>query len=301
MANMNKFQRIYELDIETNDGKVINIRPPLTIEFEIVRNNLASANTGEFTIYNLNSDSRKRLFKDKFDLESWEKRANIGFRAIQFSAGYLNPGGTKMMPRIFNGDIRAAYSARERTEYHTRLECFDGGLDMAASKIAAPMKAGVTKNQLIQTLVNAYPRVEKKVISSLVGQVSTTKRGLVLFGTVAEILKELTNNKFYIDNKQAFILKDDEVIPGDYNIITADSGLIGTPRRADKFVELDLIFEPRIHVGQQIQLTAQTETVFNGVFKVTGVTHRGVISDAVSGECMTTISLLAGNAFKVVW
>lgn len=292
MAEFNKFQRSYRLDIETSTKEVLQIRPPLTLEFEVVRHNMASANTADFTIYNLNETSRKKLFKDRFDINA------ENFRAVQLYAGYSNSEGS-MMPRIFNGDLRSAFSTRERTEYQTRLECYDGGTDLMVTRISKSFNKNTTKSDFIQALINQFPNIEKKFIASVVTDAS--KRGNIAHGNVGEILKELTNNKFYIDSRQAFILHDNEVIPGGVQFINSESGLLGTPRRSDKFIELDMIFEPRIQVGQMITIESTTEKTFNGKFKVTGVTHRGIISDSMSGECSTTLSLLAGDQFKVVW
>ena len=50
---MSKFQRKYELTLETATGSTITITDPLTLEFSITRDTLASANTADFRIFNL--------------------------------------------------------------------------------------------------------------------------------------------------------------------------------------------------------------------------------------------------------
>ena len=52
-----------------------------------------------------------------------------------------------------------------------------------------------------------------------------------------------------------------------------------------------MIFEPRLQIGQFVRIKSQTETFYNGVYKVVGIEHSGIISDAQSGQCKTKVSL----------
>jgi hypothetical protein len=95
----------------------------------------------------------------------------------------------------------------------------------------------------------------------------------------------------------SYIIKDDEVVPGEVDEISSETGLIGTPRRSEGFVEMDLVFEPRIQVGQMLRVSSRTEPTFNRVYKVTGLVHRGTMSPRVPSICTTTVTLLWGQAF----
>ena len=52
-----------------------------------------------------------------------------------------------------------------------------------------------------------------------------------------------------------------------------------------------MIFEPRLQIGQFIDIQSKTETIYNGTYKVIGIEHSGTISDSQSGTCKTKVSL----------
>ena len=102
---LNKFNRQWQLKLETAEEEVVTLTSPLTVEFNIVRNTLASANTASFSVKNLSKETRDKIYKDLYDVET--------FRAIQFLAGYddLNPQAN--FPMLFNGTIKQAYNNRK--------------------------------------------------------------------------------------------------------------------------------------------------------------------------------------------
>ena len=55
-----------------------------------------------------------------------------------------------------------------------------------------------------------------------------------------------------------------------------------------------MIFEPRITVGQLVEIESSTASIFDGQFKVIGIHHAGIISGAVAGEARTTLNLFIG-------
>lgn len=285
-----KFGRTYKLLIETSDGNNIEVAYPITMEFTVVRHNLASTNTASLVIYNLSEDTRKKIYKDQYNISDR--------RAIQLYAGY-NDGTQMLLPMVFNGEIRSAYSTRRGPDVRTEIECFDGGFAMANSFSSQSIGQGATQAEIIARLAKDLQGVEgPPTIGNFLTQVA--KRGLAVFGNPAEILKQITNNNFYIDNQRAYILNKDEVVLGEVAVISSESGIIETPRRADTQVEVTIVFEPRIKVSQMISLESITEKNFVGIYKVVGFQHRGVISGATAGDCTTTVSLLSGNKFVPV-
>ena len=290
MGNATKFLKDYRLDIETNSGEIVHIEPPLTIEFEVTKNNGSQPNSANITIYNLGESIRSKLFKDDVDM------ADItSFRSIQMSAGYKFPA---IMSRIFNGSIRKAYSSREKTEYKTVIEGWEQLVETSASMVNFTVKPGATKEEILRLLIAKFPNIDGATIGTLVEGAST--RGQVLFGSAFEIIKELTNNKGYVDDNKFYVLRDDEVVPGTIEYVDAGTGLLGTPRRGQGMVEIDMIFEPRLKVGQQLSVITGTEKRFAGTYKVMGFTHRGMISAAMDSPCITTVMLWASGVFSTV-
>lgn len=284
-----KFNRSFNLSIEDSDNSFVVVPSKFTVEFTITRNNLSSTNTANFVIYNLGGDNRSRIYKDIWDMAT--------DRAIQFYAGYAS-SPADLLPRCFNGKIRRAFSHRQRTDWRTEIEAFDGTMPTDEVKINLP--AGTTKRASIEQVGQEMEGLNKKVT---VGQKFTdmAKRGISLIGNPMKLLTEITGNQAYVDDQAVYALDTTEVVLGDLRLIDGSVGILGTPRRGEAYVEIDMLFEPRLKPSQLIELKSTQEPRHNGVYKVTGFTHRGVISMSQSGECRTSVTLQKLDGYSVIY
>ena len=276
-----KFGRTYELSVETSDNEHVVITMPYTIEFDVKRQWLASANTSTIRIYNLGKDTRNRLYKDVYQTTTW--------RALQLRAGYEN----FPLPLIFNGNVQWCYSYRQGVDFVTEIFGYDGGFAMANGFSAMTLAAGQTQRQVLQKLVADLPNTYGTAIIGTFDQVAP--RGDVLFGNSWSLVNERSGGKCTIDNGQVKILNDSEVISGQIPLISSETGLLGSPMRADAVVETRLLFEPRLTLGQQVELRSTTNDYLNGQRKVMGISHRGKISPDTGGEAVTVASLGFGT------
>jgi hypothetical protein len=296
-----KFNRAYTLKIETNDFlNWLSIEKPFTVEFDIRKSTLASSNSGNFVIYNLNESHRRSLFKDYYDTDTRDPITDqFRFRSVQFYGGYKTDK-YEMLPRIFNGDLRSAYSFREGPDYRTELDCFEMSITRALGAIAKTLPAGATVAQAVLEIAKSLKNsgVKKAVIGSFLDQIS--QRKITLFGNPIDALQELVRNNFYFDGDTIFALNDNEVIPGEIVEINSDDGLLGTPKRSEGLIEFSMLFEPRIKIGQELILKSRTEPIYNGRYKVMGLNHRGTISESVCGDAITEVSLVMNQALKPV-
>ena len=275
-----KFGRKYTLAIEVAGGQRTEITLPLTIDFDVRRNSMSSANTANFRIYNLGERTRNLIYFDRYNISE--------FRAIQLRAGY-----DKFTPLIFNGTVRQAYSYREGVNMVTDVECYDGGFQMVNGFTSQTIGIGTTATEVVRSLAASLPGLSA---SPIVGAFNTiNKRGEVLFGNTWQIIGQKTGGLANIDNGQVKALQNNEVITGEITEISSSTGLLGSPKRSDALIEFDMIFEPRLTIGQVLELKSSTNRIFNGRYKVMGVQHRGTISDAVAGTAVTTVSLWLGT------
>lgn len=290
-----KFSPIYSLSIEINpDQKTgqaqsnLTIELPFTVDFSIQRNMLAASQTGTFRIYNLGDKTRNLIYKDRYAFND--------FRAIQFRAGYDDIG----KPMIFNGTVYQAYSFRDGVNMITVIEAYDGGYAMTNGNSLITIGSGVTFKEILSKLNNDLPLVAKNPI---IGDFpNVTKRGSVYAGNTWNYIVQTSNGLATIDNGQLKVLNPNEAFDGELPVITSESGLLGSPKRALTQIECEILFEPRLTVGQIVQLTSSTNELFNGLYKVNGFTHNGTISPAVAGSPrITNVSLWKGEeALKIV-
>ncbi len=271
---MNKFGRNYVLKVGTASGETLTIEPPLTIEFDITRNTLTSANVCQIRIYNLSTRNRNQL---RFNISNYGT-----FRQVVLKAGY---GGS--LATIFSGNISQAWSVREGVNFITQIECYDGGFAFVNGSTNTQFPSGVPQKTIIETLIETLPHVDSGVVGSYPG---VTARGNAYSGNTVSILQQLTGGGFFVDNGKANALGTNEYIgsTGGIVLINAKSGLLGTPVLESNIVHFDMLFEPNLTVGSLINLQSATESNFNGQYKVTAVKHRGMISEAVCGSVITT-------------
>ncbi len=288
-----KWQRYFQLRVQGNDGGVHEFRNPLTLEFRIIRHILSSSNTGTFRIYNLNQTTRGNIYRDKFNFTD--------IRTLSVQAGYST---TTPLPTIFNGNVKQAYSCREKgaVNFITEIQGYDIGFAMTKSfsnfTIAPPTLPVVTKQAVIDGLVSDMIKntpgavLKRGVIGTYTG---TYPRGRTVFGPTWDILQTETDKGCYIDNGRIYCLQNQEAFEGDIQVINSSTGLLSTPKRAETYMTIEILFEPRVVIGQRILLDSMSSPQFNGYYKVIGIEHAGIISDAVGGQCSTVLTLDLGN------
>lgn len=277
-----KFGRNYTLSIEVAKGQNITVALPYAIEFEINRNTLASSQTATFRIYNMAESTRDLIWKDQY---LWTQ-----FRAIQFSAGYGNT-----TPLVFNGTIKQAYSEHpEGTENAvTVIEAYDGGYQITNGLTNMTIAVGASAQQTIMTLAKSLPGITG---TPIVGSFPvTTKRGEVLFGNTWDMILKKSGGLGCIDNGQPKILNLNDTVTGTIPLIDASTGLLGAPKRTNAMITFDMLFEPRITIGQALALKSTFNSLLNGNYKVMGFTHRGKITDSGDPDkAKTTVNLWLG-------
>lgn len=289
-----KLGRRCQLQVEVNpkatgDGitmdaqNTLTIPQDLTVEFDITRTFQASTQTATFRILNLGLETRNLLQRDPF--------ATGDFRAIQFRAGYED----FPLALCFNGMVQKATSFRRGTELVTEITAYDGGLAAANGFTAKTIGSSMGIAELITELAKDLPRTRQDPIVGTFQK--STMRGTVLFGNTWSLIVQAANDELKlatIDNNRLITLGREEALASAIPLITSESGLLGTPRRTDTTLEFSMLFEPRMVLGQVLELQSRINEVYNGTYKVAGFTHRGVISPVVSGECITNVLLFVG-------
>lgn len=286
---MQKFDRNFILNVEGRDGEIHEFRMPFTLVFSIRRAALASANTGNFRLLNLNQDIRKVIYKDYYDRTT--------FRYIRLLAGYKEDLAT-----IFEGNIAEAKSYRESgaVDFITEIDGYDWSFAMVNAESNWTLSAGVSKQSVINKLSDDICTVNgsgRNVSRGTFGTFSGTyDRGRTISGNSWQALQEETNGHCFIDNGKLCCLQDNEAFEGNLPLITGYTGLLSTPKKRENILTIETVFEPKVRIGQVIALRSTSETLYNGDYRVIGIDHAGTISGAVCGQLRTVLTLDAGEA-----
>lgn len=281
-----KFGRNYRLTIEVEDGEAVVIEPPITVQFNVVRNTMASLNHMQLSIYNLSEETQSKIFKDRFNISQKVR--------IVFQAGYDS------LSTVFIGTMFQASSSRAGTDIITNIDARDGGFDTSGTLTNTTIEGGTLKD-VIRALAGDFQDI---TVAEIGGEDKEFRRPVVLVGNTYGLIRQYTNNSAFVDLEELKVLDDGEATIGVVPLINSETGLLETPRREDAYLTITTLFEPRIAMGQILEIESSVNKAYDGQYKVIGVTHSGTISGAVGGECTSEFNLLVGSqlfgGFKVV-
>lgn len=261
-----------------NDGNFIVIEPPFSIDFTAQRGLGSAINSMSLTIYNLGKENRERIFQDRFSLE---------IKPIILEVGYNN-----QLTTIFSGNLFQASSSRRGTEIVTEIDARDNFVDLTTTLSNKTLESGVTLQDVYGGLIDDFPNIIRGVIG---GENITFNRPIILNGNTYDIIQNYSNNNAYVDNGVCNILNPNQAIEGVVTVINSETGLLETPRREDASLVVKTLCQPKIKMGQIIDLESEILPVYNGQYKVYGVTHRGTISEAVGGMFESEFNLFLGS------
>lgn len=280
-----KVQRIYRLTVQavdengfpTKDIITIDSREtPFTIEFSVNRDLFAEVNSMELSIYNLAPDTYNQLFFDYF---------NMMGRAVILEAGYRTTG----LSTIFVGDMWSCFTSREGANTITKMECFVGLRIMQLHTDVT--LAGASRDKVLAKVAQDM----SLDIAIYSGKDEKFNRPVSLSDNPLKIAQQYSNEAAYVDNGKLLILEDKDAIKGEVPLINDQSGLLGVPKHENAILSVDIIFEPRIIIGQIIEINSRIHPMFNGQYKVYGIKHEGIISGSEAGKAHTTLEMLVGS------
>ena len=275
-----KFIRNYEIRITTPDGYAITIKPPVSCQIEVEQSVKGSSiSNASVTITNLAPNTRARLGKDKFTL--------VDYWQIIILAGY-----EKTLIEIFRGNIQEGFSYKEKTEWRTKLECYDGAYQVQNGFMAETFtKDNSIKRMVIQSIKN-LPQLLEGVLGSPASDAAPA-RGRVIIGNPYNEIQKMTDGQAFIAGETLYVLADNEVLEGEVFILSAEDNKT-TPKRRDGYLEVERIFSPELRVGRIAELRSLVEK-YNGQYKIFGIKHSATFSQAEAGDATTTVSLFIGD------
>lgn len=261
----------------------------LTINLDVNRNTFAASNECHLQIYNLNKSKRQQMYHDRY------RPDKVIF--LEILAGY-----GQNLSLIFRGKVLQSYSYMQGNDMITDIEALDIGF-MSYIKdgrninyTSMTLEAGTSKKEAIERIQADMEEGSQIGAIGSIGNV-TYQTPVSFLGNSIFTLDTITGGHIFVDLGKINVLSDKEVIDiGQVPVINAETGLLGTPMRREGQLEVDILFEPSYIVGQAVALeTATGVQEFNGVFKVIGVHHTGVISAANCGTLRTKLNLWYGN------
>lgn len=294
-----KYNRIYSLRIEffENDtginlpgyfkptGASATYTLPLTIEFDIEHNSFASVNNCNIKIYNLNALDIAIIRKNQLD---WSHGMNI-----TLNAGYRY-GAQAYEATVFTGVASEAWTEREGSDMVTYIQCFDGGFVYGQATYSGTFGAGTSKNSIIDTLMKSLGPYGVKYgkrgnFPGSLGKDTTYS------GFTTKLLHQETAGGFFIANGNSYCLNANEALPNSVVTLSPETGLLNTPHYQQTYLDIDFLFEPKIQMGQLVNLKSVTAQNYDGQYIVKSISHQVTISNVISGDAITHLGLQTGS------
>ena len=275
----------------------------ITIKFTIQKGFQVN-NEATIELFNLNKNTRAYLEQDRFTRAfSTEVNGKVEYRIIKLQAGYMDARGEKkIFDTIFQGDLIEGGSSKTGADFITKLHCQENGFynNSQGGLISKSYGVGALLRNLVEDCLNSLDfSFDNLRVGGLAGRLNDPIRKQSFFGRGYQILKQYFGDNFYITDGVPYLILQNEAIRGTLQTIEADTGLLESPIKRDNTLEIKLLFEPRITLGQYIAIKSETVPQFNGGYKVISVRHQGTISPAVEENLTTTVELLKSSFIEV--
>lgn len=305
-----KFFRDYILTVEDSQGNMLEIGYPYTCNFNCVQNIFVSANTSNFKIYNLSKELRENLYKDAYN--------TLDFRRVEFRLAYRNFGGYANKRKenlkyniyeeklnkqdyclVFVGNIKECKSYKEdKVNFITEFDCFDGDFSLQNGYSSFSMQEGSSFTDIFKNTLQDLTTLSGMQISETIAN-NKIQKAQGFMGPTTELLTSLTSNNFYVNNNIGIILPINEYFDDEYNnnlfLIDSKTGLLKIPQRQQTSLILTTLLEPKLQIGQIVELKSNYNTFMNGIRKIVGLEHTGIISPVINGSAETKIYLYYGT------
>lgn len=274
----------------------------LRFTFDVQRGDQQTPNSVRIKVYNPSDDTVWRAMNE--------------FTRLVLQAGYEGNYGI-----IFDGSIVQARRGRENgTDSYLDLVAADGdsAYNFAFVNTTLAAGAGMTE-QVDAALAQMAPHgVTRGYLAALPAE--RLPRGKVMFGLARDFLRGVAKNAncvWSIQDGQAVMVPETSYLPGDIPVISARSGMIGSPSRDEKGIKVTMLLNPSIRIASLIRidhryLAQQPEASLStkqdddaakrllrsrlqhdGYYYVMSATHRG---DTGGGDWYTEALCLAADS-----
>lgn len=251
----------------------------LRIKAQVDKSSDKEPNTCKITIHNCNEQTRTFL----------EQKPTI----VRLEAGYDG-----VLRQLFIGDIRTCYTDFTTSTPETHIQLADGDRAWRFAQVNKTYRKGTPVAVVLKDAAASLGlSVDARVLASKELQAQFAA-GRTLSGATRDELSALLGEFGYnwsIQDGRLVILKDNETLPGEALLISADSGpMIGSPSfcapdkpKKPTLVKVKSKLYPQITPGCRIAI--RSRTIHESAFRVEKVTHEidtreGPFDSAIEGK-----------------
>lgn len=250
----------------------------LRIEFSVPKTSKKEPNKAKIKLYNLDPTTAALI-------ESDEARNSIKlFAGYGGTFGGGSPDESGAPGLIFSGEIRRGKAKTVLAPPHriTTIEANDGGSKYRSARMNKSYNAGITAFRLIDDIARSF-NVTISVPDDIRDQ--PIEEGLVATGPSRDILSSLGDSlgfEWYFEDDELKIVALDGDNGEEAFLLTPETGLIGSPEKTDKGVNVVSLLNPALRVRRIVRVESRDTT---GWFRIQSLEHHG---DSYDGNDFTT-------------
>lgn len=252
-------------------GKNNTVQPPspLRIKFDIQKNLIGSPANAKFELFNMSVNSRQGIKKGYIML---------------LQAGYQG-----LVQTLFTGNVVPLGLKTERhgPDTITKIECGDGESAIVMTNLDQSYPPGTTLAQVLQDISDEMG-VESNInpdgtgVGIVLGIPNDTfGRGITISGPVNRTLDKLLKPRglrWSVQNGNLTIIPATGYDGKSAIVVSALTGMIGTPSNNDQYMEFTSLLNPNIAPGALVQMISEN-TALNGFYKVMNAHYEGDTHD----------------------
>jgi hypothetical protein len=245
----------------------------LEIQFEMNYTNKSAFWYADISIYNLNEATEQLVLKQGM--------------IVTLKAGFQNqPYGV-----IFQGALfQPLWEREDMTDFKLTLHCIVGVSELSNNFASSAYGPGLSQRDIV-TRMAADARTPFTIQTSDGLTKKSYPRGQVIFGSPGKVLEEMALDNAYstwFDGVRAYVADLSQATSVPTYTFGPGKGLVGTPQVTQDGVNMTVLLDPRIEIGEQIMLDQSairqqprvqgsypTILDHDGIYIVLGIAHRG--------------------------
>lgn len=230
--------RKISLVVGSNAGSGLDLSP-MRIKFSTKKGDLQTPNTADIRVYNLSPDTANRVQKE--------------FTRVVLQAGYQENFGI-----IFKGNIKQVRRGRENgTDTYLDIFAADGDAAYNFSTVNQTLAAGSGQKDVVGVCAGAMQQhgVTQGAMPELAGP--QLPRGQVMYGMARDYMRtsaQSTGTSWSIQDGQLTMIPRTGYLPGQAVVLTAKTGLIGTPEQTQEGIRAKALLNPQIRIGTRVKI-----------------------------------------------
>jgi hypothetical protein len=233
-----QYRRKFSVIVGDNAGGGLDLSD-LRVVFNVRRGDYQTPNSADVRIFNVADKTANRI-RDE------------GARLV-LQAGYDGNYGL-----IFDGQIKQPRRGRvDSTDSYIDITAADGDQAYNYSVIALSLAAGNTPSDAVQAFLASMAR--HGISQGYVPELSTNgrARGRVHYGLTRDELREWAEVEdvlWSIQDGKLTLVPKTSYIPGEVPVISPATGLIGVPEQTPNGIEMRVLLNPALKIGERIKL-----------------------------------------------